>query len=165
MPETESKPQEGSTESAEVEKTEPKTFDADYVDKLRKEAAKYRTEAKTNADAAKRLAEIEEAQKSEAQKAADKIAALEREASEARSEALRARVSTETGVPVDLLHGDDEDTIRAAAKAAVEWQEARKKSGNRVPKEGTSTKSGPNDDDDLREFANDLFDRSLVVDG
>lgn len=161
MPETESTPPAGA-ESAEVEPTEAKTFDADYVDKLRKEAAKYRTEAKANADAAKRLAEIEESQKSEAQKAADRIAALEREASEARSEALRARVSTETGVPVDLLHGDDEDAIRAAAKAAIEWQEARRKSGNRVPKEGTSTTSSPNGDDDVREFARDLFARAAL---
>lgn len=164
MPATESTPPAGA-ESAEVEPTEPKTFDAEYVDKLRKEAAKYRTEAKTNADAAKRLAEIEESQKSEAQKAADKIAALEREASEARSEALRARVSTETGVPVDLLHGDDEDAIRAAAKAAVEWQEARRKSGNRVPKEGTTTSSSPNGDDDFREFANNLFETAVVTEG
>lgn len=156
MPETESTPPEGA-ESVEVEPTETKTFDADYVDKLRKESAKYRTEAKANAEAAKRLAEIEESQKSEAQKAADRIAALEREASEARSEALRARVSTETGVPVDLLHGDDEDAIRAAAKAAVEWQEARLKSGNRVPKEGTSTTSSPDGDDDMREFTRNLF--------
>lgn len=158
MPEsTESTPQVGA-ESAEVESTEPKTFDAEYVDKLRKEAAKYRTEAKTNADAAKRLADIEESQKSEAQKVADRIAALEREASEARSEALRARVSTETGVPVDLLHGHDEEAIRAAAKAAIEWQEARRKSGNRVPKEGTSTtSSSPNGDDEKRELVRNLF--------
>lgn len=164
MPETESTPPAGAG-TAEVEPTEPKTFDAEYVDKLRKEAAKYRTEAKTNADAAKRLAEIEESQKSEAQKAADKIAALEREASEARSEALRARVSTETGVPVDLLHGDDEDAIRAAAKAAVEWQAGQRRSGNRVPKEGTTTSSSPNGDDDFREFANNLFETAVVTEG
>lgn len=55
-------PQEGGGEQA-------KTFDAEYVDKLRKEAAKYRTEAKANAEAAKRLAAIEDAQKTEAERA------------------------------------------------------------------------------------------------
>ncbi|MCB0916872.1 MAG: hypothetical protein KDC23_14435, partial [Actinobacteria bacterium] len=39
---------------------ERKTFDAEYVAKLRKEAAAARVEAKANADAAKRLAEIDE---------------------------------------------------------------------------------------------------------
>ena len=46
-------PQEGAEQPAET-----KTFDADYVKKLRDEAAKYRTEAKANAKAAEKLAEI-----------------------------------------------------------------------------------------------------------
>lgn len=152
MSETDTTTPPAGAESTEAETTESKTFDAEYVDKLRKEAAKYRTEAKANAEAAKRLADIEESQKSEAQKAADRIAELERDASEARNEALRARVSTETGVPVQLLQGSDEDAMRASAKAAVEWQEARKKSGNHVASEGQSGGAKASTADQFAEF-------------
>lgn len=51
------------------EPAETKTFDADYVKQLRSEAAKYRTEAKSNADAAKRLAELEAASATDLEKA------------------------------------------------------------------------------------------------
>ncbi|MCL2490757.1 MAG: hypothetical protein FWF36_08590 [Propionibacteriaceae bacterium] len=53
------------------------SFDADYVKKLRDEAARYRTEAKANANAAKELAALRDAQKSEAEKTADRIKSLE----------------------------------------------------------------------------------------
>ena len=59
--------------------TEPETFDADYVAKLRKEAADYRTKAKANADAAKRLAQLEDANKSETQKLTDRATQAEGE--------------------------------------------------------------------------------------
>lgn len=62
--------QDTATEQAEV-------FDADYVAKLRREAADYRTKAKVNADAAKRLAQLEDANKSETEKLTDRAAAAE----------------------------------------------------------------------------------------
>lgn len=109
-------PQEGEAESTD----EPKSFDADYVAQLRKEAAKYRTEAKANADAAKRLAEIEESQKSEAQKAADKAAALEVERDKALVEGLRFRVAAKFGISDEdaelFLTGTDEETLRKQAE-------------------------------------------------
>lgn len=94
---------------------EAKTFDADYVAKLRQEAAKYRTEAKANADAAARLAEIEEANKTEAQKLADRLAAAEAKAQEAELRALRSDVSREKGVPAELLSGTTAEELNAAA--------------------------------------------------
>lgn len=54
------KPQEGATEQ------EPKTFDADYVANLRKEAARYRTEAKKASEA---LEQQRQASMTEAEKA------------------------------------------------------------------------------------------------
>lgn len=123
-PEAPEKPQDGTEEQA-------KTFDAEYVDKLRKEAAKYRTEAKANSDAAKRLAEIEDAQKSEAEKAAERIKQLESEAQSARTEALRFKVASKYGVSdedADLfLTGSDEDTLtRQAERLAARNEEAGK---------------------------------------
>jgi hypothetical protein len=96
-----------------------KTFDADYVKKLRDEAAKYRTEAKANADAAKRLAEIEEAQKSEAQRAAERLADAEERAAKAERDATRLRVIAETQLHPDqheFVFGDTEDEMRARAE-------------------------------------------------
>lgn len=124
----------------EGEQQEPKTFDAEYVAKLRSESAKYRTEAKANADAAKRLAEIEESQKSEADKQAERIKALEAEAGSARTEALRLRVATKHGISdedADLfLTGSDEETITRQAERLAQRTSDKKKQGNYAPNEG-----------------------------
>lgn len=138
---------------------EPKTFDAEYVEKLRKENAKYRTEAKANADAAKRLAGIEEAQKTEAEKAADKVRQLEGEVEAARRESLRYRVASEFGISGEkaelLLTGSDEETMRKQAEALKAATNERVKSGNHVPKEGTTPTEPP--EDELRAFTRQLF--------
>lgn len=129
---------------------QPKVFDAEYVDKLRKEAAKYRTEAKSNADAAKRLAEIEESQKSEAEKQAERLKALESEAASARAEALRLRIATKHGISdedADLfLTGSDAETLEKQAERLAAREADRKKNGNRVPHEGKTPTASPNDE-------------------
>lgn len=94
---------------------EPQTFDADYVANLRKEAAKYRTQAKANAEAAKRLAEIEEASKTAEQKQAETLANLQAENARLMAESLKAQVAAAKGVPADLLAGTTEDELNAAA--------------------------------------------------
>lgn len=109
-------------EAHQAQDAEPKTFDADYVSKLRQEAAKYRTEAKANADAAKRLAEIEEAQKTETQKLADRLAAAEKKAQDAELRALRADIAQAKGVPAALLTGSTEDELNASADALIAFR-------------------------------------------
>lgn len=109
------KPQEGGEQG--------KTFDASYVENLRKEAAKYRTEAKANADAAKRLSEIEDAQKSEQQKAAEAAAATERRAAEAEAKALRLEVAFEKGLTpaqAKRLVGGSREELEADADDILE---------------------------------------------
>lgn len=118
-------PQEG------AEPEQAKTFDAEYVDKLRKEAAKYRTEAKANAEAAERLAQIEEANKTEAQKLADRLAAAEKAATDAQRDALRFRIASRFQISdedADLfLTGGDEDTLtKQAERLAARNDEAGK---------------------------------------
>ena len=128
------------------DQNEAKTFDAEYVDKLRKEAAKYRTEAKANSDAAKRLAEIEAANQTEAEKAQARVTALEAELTGVRTESMRLRVATENGITdsddIDLfLTGTDEETLTKQAKRLAERTADRKKNGNHVPREGASPTS------------------------
>ena len=145
------------TEQAPLE-GEPKTFDAEYVEKLRKENAKYRTEAKANADAAKRLTEIEEANKSEADKVAERLAKAEQSAREAEARALRREVALEHKLSKDdaaLLDSiTDEDAMRRLAERLGQQAEGRKKTGNHVPREGVTPASG---DSDERQFAQSLF--------
>lgn len=96
--------------------------------------------AKANEDAAKRLASIEEASKTEAQKTADRIAALEAEnvsfKTREQINAWKAEVAEATGVPVGVLAGSTLDEITAHAeslKALIQSAPA----GPIVPSEGT----------------------------
>ena len=98
------------------------TFDADYVAKLRAEAAKHRTEAKANAEAAKRLAEIEESTKTEAQKQAEHLAKLQQENERLQAQMLKAQVAADKGVPADLLAGSTEDELVASAERLIAFR-------------------------------------------
>jgi len=91
-------PVEGDAAQTPPEGGEAKTFDETYVKKLRDEAAKYRTEAKANAEAAARLKEFEDRDKTEAEKAAGRLTAAEQRAAEAESRALRLDVAFEKGL-------------------------------------------------------------------
>lgn len=105
----------------EVKET-PKSYDAEYVDKLRKEAARYRTEAKAGADAARRLKEIEDRDLSDLEKARrDAETATGRLADYERT-VLRQRIALEKGLPPSLvsrLQGATEDEVTADADALM----------------------------------------------
>lgn len=146
----------------DTQDTEPKTFDAEYVDKLRKENAKYRTEAKANAEAAKRLAQLEESQKTEAEKQAEKIAELEKQIEGATVQAVRARMAAKYQIaPEDadlFLTGSDEETVEAQAKRLSERVSASKKNPPPVSKEGAVTNASGSEDQ--REFLRQLTGRA-----
>jgi hypothetical protein len=79
--------------------------------------------AKVNADAAAKLAALEESQKTEAQKLADRAAQAEKERDEARLEALRVKVGAAKKLPadvIDLLKGDTEEELAAHADRLAE---------------------------------------------
>ena len=109
-------PQEGAVQ--EQQQPEVKTFDAEYVERLRKEAAKYRTEAKSNAEAAKRLAELEEAQKTAEEKAAERLAEAERRAAELEAKATVAEIAASSNIPADILTGPRDRTPEAVQEFA-----------------------------------------------
>lgn len=103
---------------------QPPSFDAAYVAKIRAEAAKYRNEAKANADAARKLAEIEDAQKTETQRLNDARTKAEAEAAAARAEALRWKIAARHGISDDeaelfLTGGDEETLVRQAEVLAA----------------------------------------------
>jgi hypothetical protein len=79
--------------------------------------------------AADRLAQLEEANKTEAQKTADKLAAAEKRASELEGKALRAEVAAAKGVPVSLLTGSTQEELEAAADALIAYRGEQKPAG------------------------------------
>lgn len=119
---TESTVTEPVEQTAPVPAAEPVTFDADYVKKLRDESARYRNQAKQNADAAARLAELEDAQKSQEQRLTEQLDAAQRDAADAKQQLLRAEVAAQTGVPAALLAGATREELEAHAAALVEFR-------------------------------------------
>lgn len=101
--------------AAEPEQPKP----TETVDFWKQKAREQEARAKANAEAAKKLAEFEESQKSEQQRIADRAAAAERERDEARMEGLRYKAAAEHGVGkayFDLLGTGDEETILSRAE-------------------------------------------------
>lgn len=113
---TDSPPDPPATDEPPADEGKQKTFDADYVDKLRKENAKYRTLAKDNAAAAARLAEIEEANKTEAQKQTEQLERLQQENAALKVEQVRAQVAAAKNIPdPTLLVGSTKEELEAHA--------------------------------------------------
>jgi hypothetical protein len=97
------------------EGTEPKTFDADYVKKLRAESAKYRSEARKASEA---LAALEDVNKSELTKAQERAAEAEKAAQSHESTALRLQVAFDKGLTpaqAKRLVGTSRDELEADA--------------------------------------------------
>lgn len=93
------------------------------VDFWKQKARDNEKRAKANADAATRLAELENANKSEAEKAAERLAAAESAAQAAQAEALRFRIASKYGISDEhaetYLHGTDEETLTRQAEGLV----------------------------------------------
>jgi hypothetical protein len=145
---TESTPDAPATDADGADTPQPKPTDT--VDYWKQRSRENEKQAKANAEAAKRLAEIEEANKTEAQKAADRLAAAERDAAAARSEALRLRVASKHGISdehADLfLTGADEASLNRQAEALIALRQEQKKQGNHVPREGSYSTATDNDE-------------------
>jgi hypothetical protein len=81
-------------------------------------ARKWEANAKENSEAAKKLAAIEEANKTEAEKLADRATKAEARAAEAERKAFAAT----KGIPASLIHGTTEAEWEAAATEALTWR-------------------------------------------
>jgi len=83
---------------------------------------KHEAQAKANADAAKRLAELEEANKTESQKLADKATVAEKRAADAEAKATRYEVAAELGIQakhLKYLAGATREEIEESAKGIL----------------------------------------------
>ena len=86
------------------------------------EARKWEDRAKANTKAAERLAEIEESNKTELQKATDRAAAAEAKAAEVGARAMRAEVAAAKGIPAALLSGSTQEELEASADALLAFR-------------------------------------------
>ncbi|AYF29303.1 hypothetical protein CSH63_17895 [Micromonospora tulbaghiae] len=126
-------------------------------------AREWERKSKANADAAKRLAEIEEANKTEAEKVAERLAKAEQTAREAEAKTLRREVALEhhlSGDDAALLDAiTDEAAMRRLAERLAKGADDRRRRNNHVPREGSNQHSGK-PSTDMREFARNLFGRA-----
>lgn len=104
-----------------------------------------------------KLKEYEDRDKSDVERQTERVQALEAEAREARTEALRLRVAAKFGIgdeDADLfLTGADEETLTKQAKRLSDRETERKKQGNHVPREGDTSRPAV---DERRQFADFL---------
>lgn len=74
------------------------------------------------AEAKKRLKDIDDAAKTEAQKQAETLAELQQENAKLKVEALRAQVAGAKGVPPDLISGSTKEELEASADALIAYR-------------------------------------------
>lgn len=139
-----------------AENTDPRA----ELERWRALARKHEAEAKRNADAAAKLRQIEDAQKSEVEKLRDAAAAAEARAKQAEAEVLRWRVAVRLGLPPALasrLQGDTEEAIEADARDLMEAVgnkgQVRDLPRDRAGVSGATGKPAEDDDLDPRKLA------------
>jgi hypothetical protein len=130
---SETAPEAPTEDVSQEEAPDQKTFDADYVKKLRAESAKHRTEANK---ALKALAEIQDRDKTELQKAQERAAELEKAAQNHELTALRLQIAFDKGLTpaqAKRLVGTTRDELEADADevlANFTPRDARRPSGS-----------------------------------
>ena len=127
-------------------------FDAAIQARIARERAKFADydEVKAKAD---KLAEFEDAQKTEAQKAQERLEAAEKRAVELELKATRAEVAATKGVPVELLSGSTQAELEAAADALIAFK-GTAPNGPVLPDQGKSPTTQANTE---RDFIKGLF--------
>lgn len=119
--------------AAEVKAFEAITSQEDLDRIIQARVARERKNIPTDYDElkakAQKFAEWEEANKTEAQKTADRLAAIERENAELKSGKLRAEVAAAKGVPSALLTGSTQEELEAAADALLAFRGEQKPAG------------------------------------
>lgn len=151
-------PVEPDTSSTEQQKP------SDTVDFWKQKAREQEKRAKDNADAAKRLSVLEESQKTEAEKVADRIAKAEAEVAAVPAkvaDALRTHLVDLHGIGDEdaelFLTANDPEVLVKQVNGLLRRSNDARKGGNHVPREG-ATPTTPKDDE-LREFTRTLFAR------
>ena len=149
-----------------AEPTDEQQKPTETVEFWKQKAREQEKRAKENAGAAKRLTEIEDSQKTEAEKTADRLAKADAEVTSVPSkvaDALREHLVALHEIDPDdaelFLTGSEPDLLLKQVTRLLaqkgEQSDNRKKNGNHVPKEGNNPSSSDGGDD--RAFVRQLF--------
>lgn len=152
-PATLAPPAEGETPpAAEPSTVEEPARPVDEVAKWKELARKNEARAKENAEAAKRLAEMEDAQKSETQKLQERADVAEKAYGDASEELMRLRIAIAKGRPeiAARLRGSTEEEIAADADELLALLDTAKAPGVKPGDVlvGTRTPAAPAEDPD-----------------
>ncbi|MFZ4894642.1 hypothetical protein ACL9RL_09345 [Plantibacter sp. Mn2098] len=105
-------------------------------------------------DALAKVKAFEDAQKTDAEKQAERLAEFERENAELKSAKTRAEVAAAKGVPASLLSGSTQDELEASADALLAFKGETPPQKLIVPGEGKAPAApGQSMDDWLRQAA------------
>ena len=149
---------ENETVEVEAAAQEPETTETDWRAMSRKweqRAKDANAKLKELEPVAAKAVELEEASKSELQKAQERAEAAERALADATATAVRAEVAAAKGVPVALLSGDTREALEASADALLAFRDETARKGNYAPNEGRT--SNIDKGSELREFTRNLF--------
>ena len=149
---------ENETVEVEAAAQEPETTETDWRAMSRKweqRAKDANAKLKELEPVAAKAVELEEASKSELQKAQERAEAAERALADATATAVRAEVAAAKGVPVALLSGDTREVLEASADALLAFRDETARKGNYAPNEGRT--SNIDKGSELREFTRNLF--------
>lgn len=142
------------TTTETTDTTADKTFTQADVDKIVKERLTQQARSKYG-DYDDLKAKAEGAKTLE-----DQVADLAAKYSAAEARALRSDIAARHGISAEdrdlFLTGTDEATLEAQAKRLADREAERKAKGNVARREGTTTTTGKSNED-LRDFANNLF--------
>jgi hypothetical protein len=108
-------------ETPVVSTPEPKDLEAEAA-KWKELSRKHEAQSKANAAKAKQFDDLEEASKTELQKAADRAVAAEKQLADITARALRAEVAANKGVPAHLLSGSTQEDLEASADALIAFR-------------------------------------------
>ncbi|MFE3060590.1 hypothetical protein [Nocardia sp. NPDC059239] len=152
---------EGAGAGADADSGETAPKPTETVDFWKSKSRDWEKRAKDNAGAAKELADIKDAQKTEAERAADKLTAAQAEVDSIPSkvaDALREHLVTLHKIPEDqaelYLTASNPELLLKQVAGLVDMG-ARK--SNRVPREGRNPKAA---DDEMAAFTRQVFGNS-----
>lgn len=135
--------------------TSQEDFDKAIQARIARERAKFTDydELKAKAD---KLTEIENANKTETEKAQTALAEAQAQLAELTAAKTRAEVAAAKGIPAELLSGSTQAELEASADALIAFKGEQQATRLHIPNEGKSPTSGRGDGE-LREFTQQLF--------
>lgn len=134
--------------------TSQEDFDKAIQARIARERAKFANYDEGQAAIAK-LAELEDAQKTEAQKAQDALAQAQQELAVERGARERAEVAAAKGVPAELLNGSTREELEASADALITFRGQQADTRLHVATEGRTTGAGSSNADRFADFISD----------